>query len=64
MNSTWIRLSQLRFWHRSALIGQRWKIRDGIDDGIVTTDRVEVRHLRDVLSKVGTGSPLRAGERW
>lgn len=37
---------------------------DGIDDGVVTTDRVEVRHLRDVLSKVGTDSPLRAGERW
>ncbi|MBN3805249.1 hypothetical protein GXB81_19665 [Paraburkholderia sp. Ac-20336] len=36
---------------------------DGIGCGVVTTDRVEVRHLRDFLSKVGTDSPLQSVER-
>lgn len=64
MNSTWIRLSQLRSWHRPALIGQRWKIRDGIDDGIVTTNCLEMLYLRDFLDKVGTDFPLRSTKVW
>jgi hypothetical protein len=27
---------------------------DGIDDGVVATNRLEVLHLRDLSSKVGT----------
>jgi hypothetical protein len=64
MNSTWITLSQLRSWHRPALIGQRWKIRDGIDDGIVTTNCLEMLYLRDCLDKVGTDFPLRFTKVW
>lgn len=60
MNSTWITLSQLRSWHRPALIGQRWKIRDSI----VTTNCLEMLYLRDCLNKVGTDFPLRFTKVW